>query len=112
MRMKMLTFSFGVITGAALTIAMPFVKEMAKDIIDKADREIHATKKVLFRKGRRLKEDVIDAASDITADIRDLADTIVIELGEIDLKGLTPAAKKAFNKMKTHVLTLKNELLK
>ena len=112
MRMKMLTFGFGVITGAALTIAIPCIKDMTKAMMDRADREIHATKKVLLSKCRRLKDDVIDAASEITSDIRDLADTILVEIGEIDIKGLSPAAKKAFNKMKTHVITLKNELLK
>ena len=112
MRMKMLTFGFGVITGAALTIAIPCIKDMTKAMMDRADREIHATKKVLLSKSRRLKDDVIDAASEITSDIRDLADTILVEIGEIDIKGLSPAAKKAFNKMKTHVITLKNELLK
>ena len=112
MRMKMLTFGFGVITGVASTVAFPYVKEFVEAMVDKSNREIHSTKKVLLRKSRRLKDDIDDAASVITADIQDLADSIVVELGEIDLKGLSPAAKKAFNKMKTHVITLKDELLK
>lgn len=112
MRMKMLAFGFGVITGAALIVAIPCVKDLTSSMFNKADREIHAAKKVLLKKGRSLKEDVIDAASEITEDIMDLTDTIIVEMGEIDLKGLSPSAKRAFNKMKTHVITLKNELLK
>lgn len=112
MRMKMLAFGFGVITGAALITAIPCVKDLTNSMVDKADREIHAAKKVLLNKSRNLKEDVIDAASEITDDIRDLTDTILVEIGEIDIKSLSPSAKRAFNKMKAHVIALKNELLK
>lgn len=108
MKMKMMVFGLGVITGAAVLMAMKPVRQAMVDMAEDANREIHATKKMLLKKGKHLMKDVENASSDISDDVKDLIDTVVEEVESIDTKELSNASKRAFGKLKTHALSLKN----
>lgn len=108
MKMKMMIFGLGVITGAATLMTMKPCRKAMMEMAEDANREIHATKKILLKKGKHLIKDVEDESSDISDDIRDLVETVVEDLESIDTKELSNASKRVFGKLKTHALSLKN----
>ncbi len=108
MKMKILAFGCGMFTGMACLCLLPPIREKMMHEMKKASRKMQSTKQVLLTKGKQLKHDVEDAASDISSDIKDLADSIVDEMDSIDTKGLSTSLKKTLGKIKTHAVSLKN----
>lgn len=108
MQMKMFAFECGLLVGMASVCLLPPVRKELKAIFEKAQCSMQSTKKVLLAKGKKLKEDTFDAASDILDDVQDLAESIVNETESIDMKGLTPSMKKALGRIKAQAVSLKS----
>ena len=108
MQMKMFAFECGLLMGMAAVCLLPPVRNEMKTMFQKAKNSMQSTKKVLLAKGKKLKEDTLDAASDIRDDVQDLAESIMNETESSDRKGLTPSSKKALGKIKAHAVSLKS----
>ena len=65
MQMKMFAFECGLLMGMAAVCLLPPVRNEMKTMFQKAKNSMQSTKKVLLAKGKKLKEDTLDAASDI-----------------------------------------------
>lgn len=108
MRMKMFIFGCGMLSGMACLCLIPPVKEALMQEMEKASQKMQLTKKTLLRKGKQIKENIEDTASDISSDIKEMTNTIIDEIDDIDVKGMSSSLKKSIGKIKMHVVSLKN----